>query len=273
MDTEEQKNYQDDKGYSLEELAIHHNIAELMEESQLESLGQRVLKDYDADKLTLKSREEKMDKAMDLALLVPKEKNYPFPKASNVKYPLLTSAAIQFAARSYPAIVTPSGIVKIKKIGNDPDGQKVKIGERVATYENHQLREEMEDWVEGTDKLLHTLPILGCLFKKTYYNSVKGTNVSDLVYPKFLIVKNSVSSLETAPRISHEIELYPFEIIEKKRAGIFLDIDISNSKSSLKEEANTEDEDAAHIFIEQHRLLDLDNDGYPEPYIVFCKIW
>jgi chaperonin GroES len=32
--------------------------------------------------------------------------------------------------------------------------------------------------------------------------------------------------------------------------------------------ADQGDEDSPHLFIEQHRRLDLDGDGYAEPYIV-----
>jgi predicted phage terminase large subunit-like protein len=40
-----------------------------------------------------------------LATQVMEKKNYPWPNAANVKYPLLTTAAMQFAARAYPALV------------------------------------------------------------------------------------------------------------------------------------------------------------------------
>jgi chaperonin GroES len=51
---------------------------------------------------------------MDIALQVRKPKNYPFEGAANIKYPLVTVAALQFGARAYPAIMDGSRIVKAR---------------------------------------------------------------------------------------------------------------------------------------------------------------
>ena len=57
--------------------------------------------------------------AMDLAMLVAEQKSFPWPGASNVKHPLLATAAIQFNARAYPAIVSGRDVVKGCVYGND----------------------------------------------------------------------------------------------------------------------------------------------------------
>jgi chaperonin GroES len=60
------------------------------------------------------------------------EKDYPWKGASNVHYPLLTQAVMQFNARAYPAIVKGDAAVNVKVVGADsglpvmgPDGQPV----------------------------------------------------------------------------------------------------------------------------------------------------
>jgi chaperonin GroES len=89
-------------------------------------------------------------------------------------------------------------------------------------------------------------------------------------------VNNKVRSLDEAPRVTHEIFMYPQDIEERKRIGTFLEIDLPDAPS---ERATTgrRDCDAPHMFLEQHRYLDLDEDGYKEPYIVTvhkdsCKV-
>jgi chaperonin GroES len=47
-----------------------------------------------------------------LATQVVEKKTYPWPNAANVKYPLLTTAAMQFAARAYPALVPGPRLVQ-----------------------------------------------------------------------------------------------------------------------------------------------------------------
>jgi chaperonin GroES len=78
-----------------------------------------------------------------------------------------------------------------------------------------------------------------------------------------LVVNDKCRSLDEAPAVTHEIFLYPQDIEERKLSGVFLDIDLGSPPAE-----GDNDEDAPHMFLEQHRYIDLDEDGYKEPYIV-----
>jgi len=58
------------------------------------------------------------------------------------------------------------------------------------------------------------------------------------------------------------MELYPNEIEEKVRLGVFLDVKLGEAEDA------GDDDDAPHTFVEQHCWYDLDEDGYKEPCIV-----
>jgi hypothetical protein len=58
----------------------------------------------------------------------------------------------------------------------DPQGQKAILADKLAKHMNYQLLEDMEDWEEEMDRLLIMLPIVGCLFKKTYFDPIKKKN-------------------------------------------------------------------------------------------------
>jgi ABC-type oligopeptide transport system substrate-binding subunit len=81
------------------------NIAFDLDEDQLDTIAQNVKRKYDIDKASRSEWEAMSQKAMDVALQVRQPKNYPFEGAANIKYPLVTVAALQFGARAYPAIV------------------------------------------------------------------------------------------------------------------------------------------------------------------------
>ena len=71
------------------------NIAEGLDDQTLTRIGQKVIEEYEID---LRSREaEGWDKrneaAIKLAMQVKEAKSYPWPNASNIKYPLITTAA------------------------------------------------------------------------------------------------------------------------------------------------------------------------------------
>lgn len=267
-----------------------------MGESRLNNIGRKVCEETRIDE---RSREEWMERsreAMELAMLMTKEKSYPWPKSSNVIYPLLTTAAVQFHARAFPAIIQDQGIVKGIVYGRDrgvpaihPEtGQPVidpqngelmydidqdtgepmmpgmlrKRADRIGEHMSWQLLVEQPEWVPETDKMLMVLPITGCAFRKSFYERTEMRNAALLVYAENLIINYWAKSLETAPRITEIIEYYPHEIEEMKRSGVFLNVDYGPSDKV------TDDPDAPHEFYEQHRRLDLDRDGYAEPYIV-----
>jgi chaperonin GroES len=270
----------------LQSYLDYHNIAVELSEDELGSIGDRVFREYQIDESSRAAWMDKMGRAMDLALQVTDVKQYPFPNAANVKYPLLTSAAVQFAARAYPAIVPGQNIVKGKVVGSDKGvplmgprgpvldpntgqpvwqvtpGNKKDRADRVASHISYQLTEEMEEWEEDTDRLLHTLAITGCMFRKTWYDTSDGKAKSEAISPRNLIVNQGATSLDRAPRITHEFQLYPYEVDERIRANLYLDVEIGLTVTS------GDDEQAPHKFLEQHRWLDLDNDGFLEPYIV-----
>lgn len=181
---------------------------------------------------------------------------------SNVKFPLLTVAAIQFQATAYPAIVDGSNLVKGRVMGPDPDGQKRQRADRIGDHMTWQLMYRMPDWEEETDKLLLMLPIAGCVFRKTYYDSVANTNCSEMVSGEDFVVNYMAKNLERAPRYTHRLKFYPHEVKEKIAAGLWVEVPISPTAEG------SSDEDALIEFYEQHRYLDLDGDNAPEPYIV-----
>ena len=321
----------------LLELMDSANIAEDMTEEQRGRLGEKCLREFEVD---LASRDatgwtEATKEALELASQVVKKKVYPWPKAANIKYPLLTTASIQFAARAYPAIINGPDVVKGRVRGNDagipleqpstpfglqpagqapegaeafqvPQGPPIEAGQpmaqpgaqpspvppqsgmapqqgqeqleqqwevppgvkraradRVARHMSYQLIDEMEEWEEEMDRLLHIVPIVCCAFKKTYFDPGLGRNRSELVLADKFVVNYTTKSLAVCPRATHVIELYPHEIEERFRDGRFVEFELAQPVGS-----EPDDEEAPHEFLEQHRLEDLDHDGYPEPYVV-----
>ncbi|CAB4130516.1 hypothetical protein UFOVP128_5 [uncultured Caudovirales phage] len=246
------------------------NIAESLDEQQLKDIGRDAEKGYVLDHESRKDWEKNIDEWTKLAKQTMEPKTYPWPKASNIKYPLLSTAAMQFAARAYPSLVPSNGkIVNAKPIGKDPDGAKSKTAEAVSIYMSYQLLEEMTGWEEEMDKLLIMLPVVGTMFKKTYWDPLKEENCSHLVMPKNLVVNYWARNLQDAERISEILEVSPRKIKERQQSGLWLDVDFG--KANMPENqmnAPVADDTTPHIFIEQHTFLDLDDDGYKEPYVV-----
>lgn len=315
------------------------NLAEYADElaESLEEIAAKVVSEYQLDELSRGPWKEKYRKWLDFALQVAEHKDFPWEDASNVIYPLITVAAIQFAARAYPAIIRDQNVVKGTIIGRDEGepnpafvqwvqqqaqaaaqqpptpmgpgmpppgnvmpgmgpantgqpqpppqwlvepGAKLKRSIAIGRHMSWQLLNEQEEWEPQTDTMLVALPIVGTYFRKTYFDPSPRRNVSETVDAMALCVNYYAKSFETAPRHTEIIRMYPDEIETAIRSGLFLDYgngakdygrDIGSPATGDegKNDPNQQqDDDAATTFLEQHRRLDLDDDGYPEPWIV-----
>jgi len=262
---------------TLEEMQAHVNLAEEIDDNTLAEIGDKVVHGYDEDMESRSEWEERFDADMKLALQTVEEKSFPWKGASNVKYPILTTAALQFSSRAYPALVSGTQIVKAKVTGFDRTGGKHNSAIRIGKHMSYQLLEEMDNWEEDMDKLCIMLPIVGTVFKKSYFDSLRGRNESELVYSKSLVVNYWAKSLETAGRITQVLELSPNDLYERIASGLYLDVDLTPSDDNNDEGADERsglqapaggDETTPYVLLEQHRWLDLDGDGYAEPYIV-----
>src|SRR3989337_2550584 len=131
----------------LIDLIDSNNIADDLKEEDLIKIGTTVFDGYESD---LKSRsvwEKDLEKWTKLALQIVDEKTFPWKGASNVKYPLLSTAAMQFNARAYPSLVPADNkVVKCRAIGADPKSLKAERARRVSVHMSYQVTEEMEDW-------------------------------------------------------------------------------------------------------------------------------
>lgn len=253
------------------------NVVDLLEEETLTQIGALVVHEYDLDKESCKEWQDTNDTAMEIAQQITTIKDTPWEDAANIKFPLMTTAAIQYAARTYPEIIRNSKVVNAQVLGSDPDGQKEAKAKRISEHMSAQLLLEDPEWEAGTDKLLHSLAIIGLVFKKTYWDELEKRNCSTMISPDDLIVNKDIRSIETARRITHKICMYKNDIISAVRFGIYSDTildtllgkDSTNNRNpNKKEDLSSDYQDEIQHVLEQHRFLDLDEDGYEEPYIV-----
>lgn len=281
------------------------DISHLLDEDQITSIGTRAVREWRLDSGSRKKWLEQAKRSLAIAAQETdgdQEKDYPFKGAADIHYPILTTASQQFAARAYPALVKGDKVVGVKvflppvakpspieaaKLGPQPqDDQQAQaatqqIGaaqqeqaqhdaqmqarearaERVKQYLNWTIFYKMDNWEGETDALLHEAPVIGVAFKKVYMGS--WGLCSDYVSALRLTVHNDTKSIHRCPRITQDYDAYPYEIEDGKRAGTYRDISLPSVG---------EDPESSRIFIEQHRLDDLDADGLAEPYIVTVDV-
>lgn len=266
----------------LQYIETNENLAEELDEQLLDEIGQEIVSGFDEDESTVQEWRDNNDEWIKLASQVKEDKSFPWKNAANIKFPLLTTAAMQFNSRAYPALVPDKKVVKARPIGSDSDGSKIESAKRVSNHMSYQLLEEMDDWEEDMDRLTLILPIIGTVFKKTYYDPIEMKNVSELVLPDDLTVNYYASSLETAYRKTHKLYQTKNSLMENINSGMYIDCDVD--KLSYSEEHNgtkdqiqglkepaTNDSSTPYLILECHTFYDLDDDGYEEPYVILVE--
>ena len=260
----------------IEELVASPNIAKDLADEKVQEIGRLCKDGYDADKQSRTPWEEWSAKSLKLALQVAEHKTFPWPGCANVKFPLLTIAALAWHSKAYPALIQGDDVVKYKVIGKDPDNVKADRASRKGKYMSYKLL-ETSTWEEQTDKGLLVLAIQGTIFKKTVRDNNAKRNCSDLVMPQDLVVNYYTTDMESAVRVSHRFTLSKNTVREYVLQGLFLDkltqteVQPIGPLQAAKDKAQhltTPQESTVFNLVEQSCWLDLDEDGYSEPYAV-----
>lgn len=102
----------------IQKILSTDSIAETLDDQELNKIGQEVVRGFEDDLQSRSAWDEQNTEWMKLALQIKEHKTFPWKDAANIKYPLLTTAALQFSARAYPSLVPSFDIVKAKPIGS-----------------------------------------------------------------------------------------------------------------------------------------------------------
>src|SRR5574343_518208 len=252
---------------TIEEIQKSKNIAELLDPIALRTIAEEVIQGYKVDEESRMEWKEKLNKAMAIYNQNIEAKTEPWEGASNIKYPLIAEASIGYTSRTLPELIKNDRIVKTIVTGDDPQGLNYIRSQNTAKYVSYQLLVESDDWQDGLDHSLQMLAVQGILFKKTYYCPIEEEIRSEICVPDYICVNYDTKRLLKAPRITHILCMRQNDIVERQRAGIFCS-DVALNTLIPEHIEDARDTDYEIDILEQHCWLDLDGDGYREPYIV-----
>lgn len=255
------------------------NLAESLSDQELIEIGADAVKGAKEDDDSRHEWKKRYKDALKIAKQVKDGKNTPWPGAAEVKYPIILDACIQYNARTNPEIVKGDKVVNVTIAQDNPSQKAEDRAERLSAHMSYQLLVESDNWRSDTDKLLMALPLVGVVYRKSYFCPIDKKPVVILCLPEDIIVHNDIASLKTAERLTHVLHLDSNDILERQRAGLYSEIPLEDlEENSYKEDtanvknetqpASAEPMDDQHTVYEQHTFLDLDDDGYKEPYIV-----
>ncbi len=233
----------------------------------------------------------------------------PIYKNAKVIYPLLSVAVIQLASRLVSNIVRNGRVVECAVLGKDeevpenpmqfaqyqqlsqlaqqnPEIQqqlahipkpqlvykKKRRAEAVSSYMNYQLLVESDSWLKDIHKLCHILASWGTAFRQIYWDNVSKKVCEELIAPEDVVINHNLTCLENARRVTVNHYMSKNDIIEQVRAGYFSELDTDELESAFTSDANSPGEIDPAIRVHcQFMYVDLDEDGYAEPYYAYVS--
>lgn len=266
---------------SKEGIEFEANLAEHMDEADLDELADELVNDYNSDRLTRKDWEKTYIKGLDLLGMKYEQRTTPWPGASGVYHPLLAESVVRYQSQTIMEVFPPAGPVRTAVVGKMTP-QKAKQAERVEDELNYLITQKMPEYRPELEQLLFRQALAGSAFKKVYFDPVKGRPVAVFVPAEDFVVPYGASDLASCPRYTQLMREYPNEIKKRMVSGFYRDIELPDPSPERTDLMDAEDDidgatpswdtDDRHYILEMHVDLNLpgfeDENDIALPYVV-----
>ena len=210
------------------------NLAEDMDETELQSLASELVSDYEDDVASRKDWMQTYVDGLELLGLKIEERTEPWPGACGVYHPLMTEALVKFQSETMMATFPAAGPVKTQIIGKETP-QKKEAAQRVQEDMNYQLMDVMREYRPEHERMLWGLGLAGNAFKKVYYDPSLERQVSLFVPAEDIVVPYGASNIESAERVTHVMRKTENELRKLQVAGFYRDVDLGEPNNVLDE--------------------------------------
>lgn len=245
------------------------NLAEYMDERELQFLASEIIRDIEEDETSRKEWIKTYVDGLNLLGLKYEERTEPWPGACGVFYPILSEAAVRFQSESIMEQFPAAGPVKTQIVGKVTP-EKTSAADRVQEDMNWRLTEQMPEYRPEHEKLLWSLALAGSAFKKIYFDPSLGRQVAVFVPAEDIIVPYGISSLENSPRVTHVMRKTENDVKKLMASGFYRDVDLPEPQNVLDDVEKKKAEEMGMTATMDHRYkiyevhVDLDLPGYED---------
>ena len=242
----------------IEAPSFDANLAEFMDDSELQSIASDLMDDFENDKASRKEWEETYKTGLDLLGIKIEERSEPWDGACGVYHPMLTEAAIRFQSEMISETFPAQGPVKARIIGK-ADREVERAAQRVVQDMNYQLTEKMVEFRPEHEKMLWSLSLAGASFKKVYFDPSINRQVSMFVPAEDIYLSYGASNANNAERITHLMRKTKNEVRKLQYAGFYRDVELSAPTKDINDIQRRKDEDAGFSAIkdDRYQLLEM----------------
>jgi hypothetical protein len=263
----------------MDEPAFDENLAEYMDEGELEKMGSDLIAEVEADINSRKDWVEMYVKGLDVLGMKYEERTEPWIGSCGVFSTLLTEAAVRFQSETIIETFPAQGPVKTQIIGAI-DKLKEDAAERVRTDMNFQLVDNMPEYRPEHERMLFNLGLAGAAFKKVYFDPTLGRQTAIFCGAEDVIIPYGSSGARTAERVTHVMRKTKNDVKKLQVAGFYRDVELGEpvmihndvEKKKAEEQGYSVTDDDRYQFLEIQVDYDMPGyeheDGIALPYIV-----
>jgi hypothetical protein len=245
------------------------NLAEVMSESDIQSLAGDLSEDIDNDIASRKDWEEMYRDGITLLGLKFEERTEPWDGACGVFHPMITEAVVRFQSDTIMETFPAKGPCRTQIIGKETT-EKKEAAVRVQEDMNYQLTEKMPEYRPEHEKMLWNLPGTGSAFKKVYYDPSLQRQVSIFIPAEDVILPYGVSEINTCHRITHRMRKTKNDLLKLINAGFYCDVELGEPTKYTSDIQERKDKETGFsaTFDDRFELyeshVDLDLPGYED---------
>ena len=260
--------------------AFDANLAEDMDEGELEKLADELVGLVDADIDSRKDWADTFVKGLDVLGFKYESRSDPWEGACGVYSTVLAEAAIRFQAETMGETFPAAGPVKTKILGEETK-EKNESAARVKADMNYELTEHMVEYRPEHERLLYSLGLSGSAFKKIYFDPNIDRQTAVYIPAEDVIVPYGASHIESAERVTHVMRKTKNDLRKLQASGFYRDTDLQDpqpfhtdiEERKAKEGGYSITDDDRYAIYEIHADIivegfDDSEDEIAKPYIV-----
>ena len=250
---------------------FYSNIAENINDSNMEFMAQDLLDAIERDKESRKLRDKQYEEGLKrTGLGNDAPGGAQFQGASRVVHPILTEVSVDFASRAikelFPRSGADGGPVKDQIIGK-PTQEKVDKARRKTRYFNWQLTQQMPEFRSELEQLLTQIPLGGAAYLKMNWDRRLRRPRGYFIPIDEIYLPYSATSFATSERVTHAQKVTQIEFDRRVLNGLYRDINLIPGE--IPDESKAE---KANNKIEGREQNDYyDEDGLRQIYEIYCE--
>jgi hypothetical protein len=209
-----------------DEAEFYRNIADELDQDELDALCTELLQKIEYDKKSREKRDKQYEEGLRrTGLGEDAPGGASFQGASRVVHPMLTEACVDFSSRAIRELFPAEGPAR-DYIPGTATKARVAKAERKTKYLNWQCKVQMKEFRSELEQLLTQTPLAGVAYLRIVYDAQRRRPVPSFVPVDDVYLPYAATSFYTAERATYVENITEYEFDKRVADGIYRDIEV-----------------------------------------------